>query len=69
MTTTEAEFPQQSTHQVKMEDTAKGVRVTVHVYANGIDAAVTEAIRLYLTTKAEAERKGIVIAPMEIKEK
>jgi len=66
---TDAEFPQQSTHQVKMEDTAKGVRVTVHVYATGIDAAVTEAIRLYLTTKAEAERKGIIVAPMEVASK
>jgi len=62
----EAEFPQQSTHQVKIEDTAKGIRITVHVYSTGAEEAVKEALRLYTMCKYEAELKGIQIAPMEV---
>ena len=64
-----AEFPNQSTHQVKLEDTAKGLRITVHVYATSMDAAVTEAFRLYSMCQTEAERRKIPLAPIEVKEK
>ena len=67
--TTEAEFPQQSTHQVKIEDTAKGIRITVHVYATSMDQAVTEAFRLYSMCQTEAERREIAMAPIEVAKK
>ena len=32
--TIQEEFPQQYTHSIKIEDTAKWIRIDVHVYAN-----------------------------------
>lgn len=63
------EFPQQSTYQVKLEDTAKGIRITVHVYATSKDQAVTDAFSMYLMCQTEAENKKILVAPMSVGEK
>lgn len=35
------------THSLKIEDTQKGVRFTVHVYANSTDVAIDQAFSLY----------------------
>jgi hypothetical protein len=32
--TQQEEIPVQYTHSIKVEDTAKGIRIDVHVYAN-----------------------------------
>jgi hypothetical protein len=61
------EIPVQYTHSVKIEDTAKGIRLSVHVYANGLETAVNEAIKLYQATKQKAEQEKIPVAPMEVK--
>jgi hypothetical protein len=52
---------------VKTGDTAKGIRLSVHVYANSLKTAVNEAIKLYQATKQKVEQEKIPVAPMELK--
>lgn len=61
------EMPASWTHSLKVEDTAKGVRLSVHVYATDRLTAVTEAFNLYDAAKIECERRKIVLAPVEVK--
>ena len=63
------EFPQQSTHQVKLEDTAKGIRISVHVYATSADAAVSQAFKVYQMCQTEADLRKIQLAPIEVLKK
>ena len=63
------EIPSQFTHSVKLEETAKGVRISVHVYGNGKDITLEGAIQTYLETKEYCEQKKIPLAPMEVSEK
>jgi predicted DNA-binding ribbon-helix-helix protein len=44
------------THSVKIEDTAKGIRLSAHVYTNYKQIAINEAITTYLETKLKAEK-------------
>lgn len=67
--TAEAELPSQYTHSVKLEETAKGVRVSVHVYANSQSTAIFEAVETLKNTRAECEARDIVLAPVEVKSK
>lgn len=60
------EIPVQYTHSVKIEDTAKGIRISVHVYTNDKETAINEAIATYLETKQKADKEKILVAPMEI---
>jgi hypothetical protein len=60
------EIPSQSTHSLKLEETAKWIRISVHVYANNRETAINEAIATYLETKQKADKEGIPIAPMEV---
>jgi hypothetical protein len=46
---------------------AKGIRISVHVYTNNKDAAIDEVIKTYLETKLKAEKEKILVAPMELK--
>ncbi|MDW0211394.1 MAG: hypothetical protein QOA62_03155 [Nitrososphaeraceae archaeon] len=64
--TQQEEIPVQYTHSVKIEDTAKGIRLSVHVYTNDRNTAINEAIGTYLETKQKCETEKIQIAPMEI---
>jgi len=41
--------------------------LSVHVYANDLDSAMNEAIKLYQATKQKAEKEKIPVAPMEVK--
>ena len=43
----------------ELEETAKGVRISVHVYTNGRETAINEAIATYLETKQKCEREKI----------
>jgi hypothetical protein len=56
------------THSVKITDTAKGIRIDVHFYANDSKTTVKEVLDTYMATKREAEKNGIIIAPIEIKD-
>ena len=51
---------------LKLEESAKDVRISVHVYTNGRDTAINEAIATYLETKQRCEKEKIQIALMEI---
>jgi hypothetical protein len=62
----EVEIPTQFTHSVKLEQTAKGLRVTVHVYANDRKTAVDEAFGLYQDAEERAEDLAIPLAPVEV---
>jgi hypothetical protein len=63
-----SEIPTQYTHSVKLEETAQGVRVHVHCYANDRMTALDEAIGSYKIMKAMLQNDDIPIAPMTIKE-
>lgn len=65
------EIPSQFTHSIKLEETAKGVRIHVHVYANGQDEAIKEALETYLNVRNECLNGEVKIplAPMEVNNK
>jgi hypothetical protein len=63
------EIPLQFTHSLKIEETAQGVRVHVHVYANDRETAINQAIQTYDLTKRGLENMKVLLAPMEIKKK
>ena len=66
------EIPEQAvlyTHSIKIEDTAKGIRISVHVYSNDQQTAIDQTIETYLNTRIKAESVKIPIAPMEISSK
>jgi hypothetical protein len=63
----QSQTPAQFTHSVKIEQTAKGARVTVHVNANNGLEAMEQSINLYRATKLQLEQLKEVVAPMEIK--
>jgi hypothetical protein len=65
----EVELPAQYTHSVKLEETAKGVRVSVHVYANNQTSAIFEAVETLINTREEAGKRGITLAPLEVPKK
>jgi len=67
MTSEEATAPQQQyTHYLKLEETDKGLRISVHVYANDRDTAVEEAFRTYNLAKLNCKEKDILMAPMSL---
>jgi ribosome-associated translation inhibitor RaiA len=51
---------------LKLEETAKGVRISVHVYTNGRYTAINEAIATYLETRLKEEKEKIQVAPMDV---
>ena len=61
------EIPQQYTHSVKIEDTAKGIRLSVHVYANSSGEAMEEAFNTYLKAKMVAMDNKIPLEPIDNK--
>jgi hypothetical protein len=68
MTIIETEsIPAQFTHSVKIEQTAKGARVTVHVNANNAPEAMEVSINLFRATKQRLEELKEVVAPVEVK--
>ena len=60
------DIPVQYTHSLKIEDTAKGIRISVHVYANNRQTALTEALKTYTDMKDICTDNKIPIAPMEV---
>jgi hypothetical protein len=65
----EAELPSQSTHDIKLETTAQGIRIHVHAYANSQNEAIWEAVETYENTERELTKRGKILAPMEVKSK
>ena len=44
-----------NSHSLKLEETAKGVRISVHVYTNDRNTAINQAIATYLETKQKCK--------------
>lgn len=63
--TSEEILQQQYSHSLKLEETAKGVRVHVHVYANSNDDVIEQTFKTYKDAKDKAKAEGITLAPME----
>ena len=59
-------IPAVFSHSVKIEQTAKGGRITVHVNAKDGTTAMREAIFLYQNTKLQMQSLGEQVAPIEI---
>jgi len=62
-----AQMPEQPiySHSIKIEDTAKGIRLSVHVYANSTGEAIEQAFNSYLKAKMTAMDNKIPLAPVE----
>jgi len=58
---------QSFTHSLKLEETAKGVRISVHVYANNEEQVIEEAFNTYLKAKMVAMDNKIPLAPVDTK--
>ena len=56
------------THSLKLEETAKGIRISVHVYSNDQEMAIEEAFNTYLKAKITAMDNKIPFAPVENKQ-
>jgi hypothetical protein len=61
-------FPAQFSHSVKIEQSAKGARVTVHVLANSQQEAIDQAIQMYSSVRKRLEDEGHILSPIEVKE-
>ena len=61
------EFPSQFTEDVKIEQSAKGARVTVHIFGNNAGETIQKAVSLYKLTMEALTEKGLSVAPIEIK--
>jgi hypothetical protein len=59
------EIPTQYTHSLKLEDTAKGIRLSVHVWANSTGEAIEQAFTTYLKARMTATDNKIHLTPME----
>jgi hypothetical protein len=55
----------QFTHSIKIEETAKGLRIHIHVYGNNEDETIETALRTYEKTIAKFMDHGHKLAPME----
>jgi len=59
-------IPTQFTHSIKISDTAKGIRIDVHIYANDQQTALDEAFEMYINARDMAKTKDITLAPIEV---
>ena len=57
----EATYP----YSVKIEQTVKGSRVSVHVYNRHLELAVREVIEIYLNTRRQLKEAGLKVAAEE----
>jgi hypothetical protein len=64
---TAASMPEnpQYTHSLKLEETAKGIRISVHVYTNDHEKAIEEAFNMYLKARMTATDNKIALAPTD----
>jgi len=59
----------QYTHSIKIEDTAKGIRLSIHVYANSMGEAIEQAFTTYLKARQTAMDNKIQLAAVEVNNK
>jgi hypothetical protein len=65
----EAEIPEKPafSHSVKIEQSAKGARITVHVSANNFADARMQSTELFINVQQDLQIQGISLAPIEVK--
>jgi hypothetical protein len=51
-----------------MEETAEGLRISIHVYSDNQKQAIEEAFNTYVKAKITAIDNKIPLAPVEIKQ-
>ena len=56
-------------YSIKISDTAKGIRLDVHTYANTEDDVIDRAFRTYLRARQKAMDNHIPLAPVEANSK
>ena len=59
--TTEITYP----YSVRIEQSAKGARISVHCYNRFLELAAREAIEAYLSTRRQLKDVGLKVAPEE----
>ena len=69
MNNQESIIPTTYTHSLKLEETAKGIRISVHVYANDTETVIEETFKTYLKAKQTSRYNKIQLVPMEENEK
>lgn len=52
-------------HSIKLDKTANGYRINVHVYGNDIKDTVKELFQLLEETRKEAKKRDILIVTMD----
>ena len=57
----------QYSHSLKLEESAKGIRISVHVYANNQEDVIQETFETYKKAIETAKEYNIVLAPVENK--
>ena len=62
-----AQIPSQFTEDVKIEQSAKGARITVHVFGNNAGETIQNAVSLHKLTMDALMEKGLMVAPIEVK--
>ena len=67
--TSEATMPETPaySHSIKVSDSAKGIRLDCHVWANSLAIAIEECFNMYLQAKIKATQNNIPIAPVDVK--
>jgi len=60
-TTVEATYP----YSVRIEQSAKGARISVHCYNRYLELAAREAIEAYLSVRRQLKEVGLKVAPEE----
>ncbi len=61
------EIPPSFTEDIKIEQSAKGARVTVHVFGNDAVQTMDKAVLLYKQIMTKLREGGVPVAPIEIK--
>jgi hypothetical protein len=54
-------------YSAKVEQTARGARVSVHVYAKSAEEVTQQVVELYTNIQKQLTEAGHVIAPVEAK--
>ena len=52
-------------YSVRIEQSAKGARISVHCYNRYLELAAKEAIEAYLSTRRQLKEVGLKVAPEE----
>ena len=63
-----SEITPQYSHSLKIEETAKEIRLSVHVWANDEETAMTQAVKLYEESRQKLIDDGFIVASLKQEE-